>query len=440
MKFILHVILAVNLIACTAQPTSFQQSEQTESVSLTLAPETRLITTSPAVAQVAETATTTPTPTPVIPTLTIWLPEPLAPVSNENAAEILSQQISAFMSANPDVQVELRLKQPSDVGGIMSSLISANNVAPGAIPDLTLFRRADLISAAQANLIEPLNIIMPSTMMADIVPEVQRLGSVQGDFFGVPFALDVQHLAYVPTAESPSAWTFETLLSENFSFVFPMGRTTGVTDMLLAQVKAANAVHNELGVLTVDEESLFSVYSFYEAAISTGVIPVDVLEYSDASNYEAALVNHEINAGIVSASQYMRLIAAGAELNPASIPTHNGDPASVVDGWSWAVVTSDSDQQALAMRFIDWMLNPERQAEYTGALSLIPSQRDALRRWENDEYALFIDDLMNNAVLPLVGNEGAPLARLLQSALAAVISGQMNAAEAARDIASHYGG
>jgi hypothetical protein len=48
--------------------------------------------------------------------------------------------------------------------------------------------------------------------------------------------------------------------------------------------------------------------------------------------------------------------------------------------------------------------------------------------------------LLSNAALPITGSAGAPTGRLLQSALAAVISGQMSAEAAARDVVSQLGG
>ena len=110
---------------------------------------------------VAPTLTTTGAPTaePTIEqpvTLNIWFPEQLAPLDNEDAADLLSEQISAFQTANANVEVSFRLKSTADAGGIMSTLRSANAVAPGAVPDLTLMRRADLIMAVQLGLIEPI--------------------------------------------------------------------------------------------------------------------------------------------------------------------------------------------------------------------------------------------------------------------------------------------
>jgi hypothetical protein len=103
----------------TTPSANMQLAEVTEVVSTTLsAPQLIESTLSISVAQAA-----TPAATPNFLTLHIWLPEPLAPVNDEDAAELLSQQISGFVSANPDIHVDLRLKRANDVGGVMSNFV-----------------------------------------------------------------------------------------------------------------------------------------------------------------------------------------------------------------------------------------------------------------------------------------------------------------------------
>ena len=65
---------------------------------------------------------------------------------------------------------------------------------------------------------------------------------------------------------------------------------------------------------------------------------------------------------------------------------------------------------------------------------MLPSQRTALRQWEDSGYASFIDTLLNNASLPLLDSTGSATARVIQSALASVISGQRTAEQATQDV------
>ena len=73
----------------------------------------------------------------------------------------------------------------------------------------------------------------------------------------------------------------------------------------------------------------------------------------------------------------------------------------------WVLTSADSEQQALALRFLNWMLDVDRQGRYNQAISMLPSQRTALRQWEDADYATFVDTLLNNATLPLSGQRRA---------------------------------
>ena len=121
-------------------------------------------------------------------------------------------------------------------------------------------------------------------------------------------------------------------------------------------------------------------------------------------------------------------------LNFTPIPTASGQPATVLDGWMWVLTSADSEQQALALRFLNWMMDIDRQGGYDSAISMLPSQRTALRQWESAEYSAFVDSLINNATLPLSDSAGGTAARVIQSALASVISGQRSAEQATQDV------
>ena len=146
---------------------------------------------------VVQSPTATLVPTPDEPTsMVIWWPEPLSPLDNSDAADLLSQQISAFQTAQGNVEVELRLKAVDGLGGIMSTLRAAGPVAPGALPDLTLMRRSDLQAAVQFGLIYPVGEGISPAVMDDLYPAALALGQVDEQLFGLPYMLEVQHTAF----------------------------------------------------------------------------------------------------------------------------------------------------------------------------------------------------------------------------------------------------
>jgi ABC-type glycerol-3-phosphate transport system substrate-binding protein len=365
--------------------------------------------------------------------LNIWWPEPLAPIDNQDAADLLSEQISAFQAANPDVTVEFRLKKAQDVGGIMSTLRSASLVAPGALPDLTLLRHSDLLTAAQSGLIMPMDERAGAAFLNNLHPIVGALGQVNDRQYGLAYSVEVQHIAYQTGTYALDRWSFASVLDQQARFVFPAGRANSLSDVFLAQYRAANG-EPENDALSIDADQLGVLFQFYEDAMDAGVIDPIVLEYIVPNDYRLGLVEGAIPAGVVTSTLYLEMIAEGAALAFAPIPTESGQPTTVIDGWMMVLTSADSEKQALALRFLNWMVDVDRQGRYNRAITMLPSQRSALRQWEDPDYATFVDMLLNNATLPLAENSGSITARVIQSALASVISGQRSAEEAAQDV------
>lgn len=393
---------------------------------------------------VAPTLTTTGAPTaePTIEqpvTLNIWFPEQLAPLDNEDAADLLSEQISAFQTANANVEVSFRLKSTADAGGIMSTLRSANAVAPGAVPDLTLMRRADLIMAVQLGLIEPITEARAAAVLGNLHSGVAALGRVDERLYGLPYNVEVQHLALQVGTSEASTLSYSDILDEEIEFVFSAGRTNTLSDLFLAQYRVAAGMLDANG-LTIEVDALRDTLNFYERAVNAELIAPIVLEYTTSENYAEALAQGTVNAGVVTSSQYLNLLSRDVELDYAAIPTQSGEPATVVDGWAWVVTTADAERQTVALRFLNWMLDANRQSEYNRAIHMLPSQRTALRLAEDSEYAAFVDALLNRSTLPLLDSDSATAGRVIQSALASVLSGRRTAAEATQDILTQLAG
>jgi ABC-type glycerol-3-phosphate transport system substrate-binding protein len=206
-----------------------------------------------------------------------------------------------------------------------------------------------------------------------------------------------------------------------------------LSETFLAQYRAASGTLDS-DDLTLDAAALRRVLRFYESAVNDSLIDPIVLEYVSPDDYAAELAAGSVRAGVVTSSTYLRMRADGAELRYAPIPTEAGDGATVVDSWLLVVTTANVERQTLALRLIDWLLDPDRQGEYNAAIHMLPSQRRSLRNWQDPAYVAFVDALLNRATLPLNDGESAVAARALQSAFASVIAGRRSAQEAAQDV------
>jgi ABC-type glycerol-3-phosphate transport system substrate-binding protein len=370
--------------------------------------------------------------------LKIWLPEPFAPPNNKEASILLADQIDSFQATQADLIVEARLKKASDVGGIMNTLRTASVVAPGALPDLTLLRREDLRVAVQMGLAQPLDGKISAAVMGDFYPAAQLLGEVNGRLYGLPYGLEVEHLAYRSATDN---WkTFDAALAEGKPLVFAAGGAGNISDVFLVQYLSAGGklVDGKLG--KPDADALHTTLKFYEEAVAKGVIDPSILTYNTPADYLAKFGDNKINAAVLTSTSYLDLVTKGQNLQAGVIPLASATPTTIVNAWMWVVTTSDADHQALALDFLEWMFDAGRQARYSRMVNLLPAQRAAMRQWDNTHYTSFVEGLLANAVLPPTESAGGAAARAMQNALINVISGQRTADQATEDVMNQLSG
>lgn len=390
-----------------------------------------------------DTPTATPEATSTPLTLTLWLPDLLAAPDNAAAREELNRQIEMFTAAHPGVQVAIRLKRVGDVGGIMSTLRAASTVAPGALPDLTLIRRQDLVSAVRDGLIQSLEGKVPSAVLGGLDTAL-KLGQVNNQLFGVPYMLELQHLVYrVPPGSSDdyASWSYAAVLERGEPFVFPAGKTTGISEVLFLQYLASGGTLSGEGTLTLNAAAVRTTLDFYEQAREKGIVSDSLLNYPDALAYLTAFATGEdIHAAVFSSTLYLQLLKAEPGLRAASIPSEQGGSISLLNGWLWVLVSSVPEKQDAALQFLNTVMLPENQMDYARAVNMLPAARQAMLdslpvRVDKDLYT----SLLDSAVLPLTESEGGTLARALQEGFSAVISGQQTAEQAARAIENQSG-
>jgi len=394
------------------------------------------------IAQITPIATTLPTammPT----TLIIWWPEPLAPVDHPELSEeggVLYEQINTFdLAEGVSVEVDFRRKQPTDTGGIMSTLRTAVAVAPGSVPDVTLLRREDLLTAVQLGLVHPLEDFISPAVIDDLYGVGLELGRVNGEIYGLPYMLDALVLAYHPSETailSETTWNFEDILAQDSTLLFPAVRPNGISNLFLLQyVSAGGTLPDISGIMTLNLDALEATLSFYEQAQNMGLIAPRTLDAQSSADYLSEIVNGSSYLAVMTSSQYLKLHTADNSLRVASVPTSNGDTVTTVNGWMWVITAETADRQALAARFIDWMMDSDRQRNYAGAIYVLPSQETALlglNRSLVDTHLM--DDLLTHAIPIPPDNLGGIVTRAMQNALIAVLSGEASAEEAVQEV------
>lgn len=360
--------------------------------------------------------------------LVVWLPDTILPPDNPQVSDILLAQIEAFDEAEPLIDVQVRRKKAQDTGGVLATLRSAAAVAPSALPDIALIRREELLLAAQNRLVQPLDALMSAQMLADMYPSASQLGIVDAQMYGVPYLLEALVLA--SRHDLPATLTFDAVLEQNLTFAFPAGRLSGlINDTLFLQYLSAGGARPQAGDVPLTLEALEAVLTFYEQMRDDGLTDVRILEYADSTAYQPILLEGELDVGVVSTTTYLRLLAEQPDLTLSVIPTQSGEPSTVLNGWVWVIVTSNSERQELSTTLIEWLLTAERQREFTSALGILPSQRSVLRAgWRDKLDVVLLDQMLMNGVSSATPDV-SELA-LLQLAFIAVMNGEQSAREA----------
>jgi ABC-type glycerol-3-phosphate transport system substrate-binding protein len=388
-----------------------------------------------ATALAAQDAPTPAGPALPAPTLRIWFPDTLGASDEGEVTALLAGLLDEFQQANPDVQVDFRLKLVGDIstpGTLYHNLRTTRATAPGALPHLTLLRRAELDYAVREGLITPVSGPIETALLDDMPPAVAALGEVQQTLFAIPFLLSLDHQAFQPDLETPARWAFDDVLAAEWRFAFPGGDAARLSEPFIAQLAEAGAV-DEAGRLAPDLETLSAIYQFYETGRANDLFPPESLRADVPADYLPLLEAGDVPAGVVTSSEYLRLSSEGSALRAAPLPTLGGGLASALDGWLWVLPTGTPEERALALRFVYWMSEPARQADYARAVFQIPAAGEAVAQWAGDDYSALIAGLLREGVLPPVdvAARQPELTRALQNGLLQVLNGTATAAEAA---------
>ncbi len=407
-------------------------------------PATPTASPQPAPTATAVTATETPTTAPVTPTLptappvitlTLWTAEPFSPSQADVSGQILGRQIEAFTAAHSDVTVEYVLKKPYGKGGILNFLLTTSAAVPAAMPDLVAIDTVELDEAAQAGLLQPLDEIISAELQEDLFPFAQEAGRFEGQLVGIQFETDIEHLIYNTNKleEPPLTWT--DVLTDGVSYVFPAGGREGlVNDAFIIQYLALGGqLVDETGQPALNEELVTQVLQFYRDGYEMGVILPSVLEFETLDDCWPIYLSAEVAMTNVSSRRYLADRDLLMYTHFSSIPTRDGNVATLSQGWAWAIVTSDPARQALAAQLIEWLMEPENSAEWNLAAGHLPTRRAAFKvLGTEDAYYPFLSKQLEGAHPGPAGAVYSNVARVLQQSVEKVMTGEVTPPEAAK--------
>lgn len=370
--------------------------------------------------------------------LRVWMPEALAPSAETPGGDVLAEQLRVFDEMHADVDVEVQIKLTTGPGSAVAYLRSAPDVAPGVMPDLALLNLDALALAANDELVVPVNTMLEPDTIAEFYPAAVELGTVGGILTGVPYVLQMQHVVYREVLFLQPPNSFERVLESPVPYIFPAGTLGNVNRTTLAQYMeaAGGELVNAEGQPFIDEDALETLLAFYEQAREDGIVEPALLQLTDPAETWDLFNARQTGLAATTSTAYLSL---RGELNNTQftwLPTADGDPFALVDGWVWVVTTEDPARQEAALELLDELLEPANQAAFTEAMGWLPSQPAALQVWaEDDGYATFADRVLSNAAaLPEPGLQ-ALVGTAVQDAFEAVLLDDVPAGQAAAEAA-----
>lgn len=374
-------------------------------------------------------------PPPTVVSLTVWTTEAFSPTEAITTGQILAREVAAFGADHPELEVSFVLKKPYGKGGMLDYLLATGAVVPDLLPDLAFLDVDELPAAVQADVVQPLDDLLPPELAADLYAFARRGATFEDRLMGLQFQADLDHLVYNTgmLAVPPRSWPG--VLSNPGPYLFPGGGQGGlVNDDFLIQYLAVHpwpALGGpEEGFL--DVESLAAVLQFYQDGVTRGVFPAQIVDYHDTEACWSEYVAGNAALTHVSARRYMADRARLQSSAVAPIPGINGAVSAIGRGWALVLVTPDPARQALAVELMARLLEPETNAAWNLAAGTLPTRQSVLGASEAlDSYGRFIhQQLMAAQARPRLSNY-AQVAAALQNAVQEVVAGTQSPEEAA---------
>ncbi len=311
--------------------------------------------------------------------LRLWLAPAFDPDNGSPAGDLFRERLDAFKTNHSGVEVEIRIKDETGVGGLYQSLATAMVAAPSVLPDIISLNPETLQAAAIEDLITPLDAFLDAPASPAWYDYTVSTTRIEGSFYGRPIASETEILAYRTFLFQTPPMTWSDVLAGPDAFLFPANDTAA--RFSLAQYLAlGGTLVDDAGDPAIDPIVLTEVLTFYNTAWSSGILSPTALQYASADETWEALVSERATSAVAPLREFL----LGSDLRTYSavpLPTQTEPGAGFATTWSLAIVNNDPERQELAAQMIDWLTEPEFLGPWTHALGMLPPTTLALSQW-----------------------------------------------------------
>ena len=349
-----------------------------------------LPTTAPNTPVPTAAATEAPQPAPL--SLTLWVGPPFSPYSEDPSGTYFSERLQAFEQLHPGLNIQVRVKSADGPAGLLETLIAADAAAPALVPDAITFSTSNMETAASKDLIIMLDDLLPVPETPDWYEFSLPAARVDGNLYGYPLASDVDILAYRNDLYSSPPRSWDDLLSEQRSFIFPAGDPLAI--FTFAEYLSLDGILlNSDGEPALDPAVLSEVLTFYSDSVAAQILPLSVRQISSAEQSWSALQDNSASSGVAPMSAYLA-VPDQEKFSAVPLATKDGTGVGLESTWSWAIVTQDSERIPIVAELLAWLSAPEFLGPWSHALGMLPPTSASLAAWPEGDAAALASNLV----------------------------------------------
>lgn len=354
---------------------------------------------SPSVPATADTAVPTASSEQRVITLTVWIPGTFNGQDAETEFLALQSSSDEFQAEHENLRIRYARKAVSGPAGLVSFLRSAREVAPSTLPDLVVLPTDRVQASIQNGLLYPLD----NTLSPETVQDMYGFATasvVNGKLLAVGLAVDIEHLAFDPAVVDRVPTTWQDILEQNQSFLFPAAGEDGqLNDATMIQYLAAGGqLINATGEASLNKDSLTQVFNFYAHALALGIVPSSTLQIGTSDESWKAYLTGGAAMTTVGSRRFLQDGLQRETTSFSALPTLNGRTVALARGWSIGLVTDDSERREAVSQYLAWLLNPGVLGQWCQQLGHLPATRSALTpAVPNDEYRAFLSEQLEAA-------------------------------------------
>ncbi len=373
--------------------------------------------------------TATAVPTPAVITLTVWTSEEFAPTRGDEAGAIMELRYETFMETYSDVIIEHRLKKPYGKGGLLDFLITSSAVVPQMLPDVVILDIAELNHATERGVLSPLDDLISTELSDNLYPWARDAGTVEGQWVGIPFAVELEHLVYSTEQIEEPPLTWQEVLTREIPYIFPAGGDGSLVNaaFLLQYWALGGELLDDIGNPNLDLAKVEEILEFYREGYERDIFKPAPFEFHHSDECWEAYTQMDVALAHISSRRFLTERATDRDIGFGFIPTKDelatdAKPLAVGRGWAVVITTKDSRRLPIAVEFVEHIFSANTLGRWTCATHYLPSRRDALTCYESDdEYVQFIQTLLENARFRPYSAGYHKVATALQTAVGAVL-------------------